>query len=309
MRIARREFLLGTVSSFVLGLSAQEAFSDTWATYSMYEVTSPGEIFELPNQAGIVGILDCAQIVQIANLYRSACNTLDEARLDEIRDRLTQLTQVEVLRLQKTIDLESPKETAEYIGILNGILTSVLGALVIATAIFATPVVAAGTAAVALIYGLGVAPTISIVKTSIVTNDASKILLTWAGGRGSAVALQSAEALAEAAGKTALKGLIAYAGAVLDVFGGIKEIMDGAATIENLRNTTDRAAAKALVLMQEFQPVLQDRNELRRLLCTVSTSSAEALERYASDNASTNCKHDFEIRHLRFGHDVEIIRG
>jgi len=285
----RRELLCGTALFTVTVLSERVAAQNLEATYYFLQLTDPGAVFQLPGVAESVGVLGCSDLKALATAYRDACSSLNDNKLSEIKTVLTRLTQNEVMKLQNSVDLSDGKRLAERIGQLDGILTATIGLCVIGAALSSGPAVAFFGAA-SLIYGLGISPTVKIVKTAIANGQGIDIFWSWAGGRGTAVALHTAEALAEQKGKIALKGLLNYGSAVVDVFTGMSDVIQGFSNIQDLENKVNAAAKRALEMQVSFLPVLQDKAALKNMLCTTAEASAKALEDYASANAASDCR-------------------
>lgn len=281
-----------------------------WATLYQHNVSSPGAVFNLPEVNESLGIMDCAGVNALAQKYRAACAGLNDIQLTDIQTRLERITQQEVYKLQVSIDLQDPKKVAAWMGILDGIVTAGLGLVVIGALVYGAPVVLAGASAAALIYGLGVSPTISIVKASLDDPSGGKILTAWVDGRFKAVAIEAAGEAASNAGKQALKTLAQAAAASYDVFSGIKNVIEGSSDLSLLEQTMQTAAARVLELDSGFRSILSDRDDLRNMLCATATVTAEGLERYAAANAGTDCRPgSLEIQNIQFQESGTIIRA
>lgn len=308
--LSRRELLCGTAVFALLPLSSRVSAQGLEASYTFTQLTNVGSVFNLPDVTGSIGVLGCSDLAGLAAAYRSACQNLNSAKLAEVKAMLMRLTQSEVLKLQNSVDLSDGKTLAERIGLIDGILTAVLGACVIGAGLFASPAVVAGVGAASLIYGFGVSPAVGVVKTALSTGQGTDILWSWANGRGTGVALQLAEASAEQKGKLALKGLISYGAAVFDVFKGLSEVIQGLSNIQGLEAKVNAAAARAMDLQISFLPVLHDDNALRNMLCSVTEASATALDAFASENSASDCRFpSLDIHFIRIKETAVIIRG
>lgn len=304
----RRDVLLAGTSTLLL--PAVGGAQQLWATLHLHSVSSPGAVFYLPEVSDNLGIMDCNGLRGLAAAYRAACAGLDDAQLNDIKGRLERLTQQEIYKLQTSVDLQDGKEVAAWMGIFDGIVTATIGAVAIGALIFNAPVVLAGATTTALIYGLGVSPTISIVKTALDDPSGGKILFAWAEGRLGAVALEAASASAGAAGKTALKTLTTAATSSFDVFKGVKAVVEGSSDLSTLDATMKSAANRVLELENGFKPVLADRAALKQMLCATAEASAKSLDQFATTHANADCRpNSLEIQNLQFRESGVIIRA